>query len=159
MKEKLEEEFRKICQEMDQRFELKKQQMLKEDKAMWNQKRAEEETRIKRELAKEQELKLQHIKEEIEREEERERREILADTDRKIRELQKEFEAKLDKEKATLQESYGRLRKTIEQAEKEKVSLAPLSAPGQVRDRDVPHSAEGERGQARRHREDRAGEA
>ncbi|CDW77582.1 ww domain containing protein [Stylonychia lemnae] len=123
----LDQDYKESIEHIDKNFELKKQEILKQnekeieaEKQKWDLYKKEEERKIKLEQDMHIDAQITLFKEKLHQEEERERLQIQKDSETQLRQYEKEQEEKYIREKQTLEESYARIRKTLEETEKER---------------------------------------
>ena len=114
-------------EEIDKHFELRKkelmisnQQEIERERELWEQKKRKEEKIIRSQAETEADSKLRAFKDQLRIEEEKELHIIRQNADTRLTNFERELDQKLEAEKLQLAGSYERIRKTVEESERER---------------------------------------
>ena len=126
-KGQIEAQYRQSIEEIDKHFELRKkelmiqnQQDIEKEREKWEQVKRQEEKKIRSQAENEADSKLRAFKDRLAIEEEKEMQQIRTNAEQRMANFERELDQKLEAEKLTLAGSYERIRKTVEDGERER---------------------------------------
>ena len=126
-RELLEKEFQESVEQVDKNFKLMAQEIVARqdqeiaaEKQKWELFQREEERKLRAESERQVDAQLGLFREQLRQEEERERLALQREAEAQLRRLEQELDAKLEREQAALVESYARIRRAVEETEKER---------------------------------------
>ena len=93
---------------------------LEVEKQKWDVYRREEERKIKSELEAEVDSQIALFKDKLRQEEEREKLSIQKENDVHLRQYEKDMDDKFERERKALADQYARIRKTVDETEKDR---------------------------------------